>query len=148
MYKKTTAQPAAVQLLVVLQICGGQAGSCWVFCWFRGCESVSALLQRRGRGTQWAALDSCTQMCDYAGLKPCQDLLREVLTFTESVVLHVRTNGGFRESQQRPRGEEESLFISPNFCYYRSSILKFVQKGEWCNIVSLTNQKRVTGWNH
>jgi len=65
------------------------------FCADSGCE-------RRGNAVGSAGLSNA-DVCDYAKLKPCQDLLCEGLTFTASVVLHVRTNGGFRGERERER---------------------------------------------
>ncbi len=60
--------------------------------------------QRRGRGAQWAVLDSRTQMCDYAALKPAKTCWRGPDLYGISGPA-VRTNGALREMRERERRE-------------------------------------------
>lgn len=59
--------------------------------------------------TQWVALHWGTQMCDCVALKPCQDLLCQVTTLTESVFLHVRTNAGLPDPNRERDSEGEGI---------------------------------------
>lgn len=55
-------------------------------------------------------------MCNCVGLKPCQDLLCEVTTLTESVFLHVRTNAGLLDPNRESESEGERILRRARGC--------------------------------